>query len=131
MGDWAIVVVGTGCHHNGKPEIDANLAAEDFVRRLRSQGHTIVSATFTKGGRDDLLNKVMDNSTFSIQVNGRPRIAPGLLSYYDAVDLAEHTGTPTVLYTKSRSGGDGILKPGDVVHVTNGTRFEVQHTGNA
>lgn len=54
MGNWNINIQGIGCHHNQKPEIDANLAAEDFVRVLQKQGHTIESSTFTYGGKDDL-----------------------------------------------------------------------------
>lgn len=58
MGNWNINIQGIGCHHNQKSEIDANLAAEDFVRALQKQGHTIESATFTSGGKDDLLLNV-------------------------------------------------------------------------
>lgn len=54
MGDWAIVIRGTGCHHNSDPKIDADHEAAEFVRRLKAQGHTIKSATFTSGGEHDV-----------------------------------------------------------------------------
>ena len=46
MGTWKIEITGTGCHHNNDPKIDANLAAADFVQKLKEQGHTVRSATF-------------------------------------------------------------------------------------
>lgn len=58
MGNWAIFVQGLGCHHNGNPEIDANETAKAFVQRLTEQGHTVEVATFTYGGKDDLLGNV-------------------------------------------------------------------------
>jgi hypothetical protein len=61
MGNWNITVQGVGCHHNGKAEIDADLAAVEFVEKLRKQGHTITSATFTYGGSVDLEKKSIDN----------------------------------------------------------------------
>lgn len=54
MGNWNINIQGVGCHNNGKPEVDADLAATDFVAKLRSQGHQIESATFTHGSSMDL-----------------------------------------------------------------------------
>jgi hypothetical protein len=55
MGNWNINIQGVGCHHNGKPEIDADAAALELVKILKKQGHTIESATFTHGGKMDLL----------------------------------------------------------------------------
>lgn len=55
MGNWNINIQGIGCHHNGKPEIDADLAAEEFVKKLKEQGHTIEHAEFTSGGKKDLM----------------------------------------------------------------------------
>lgn len=46
MGYWRITVDGCGCHHNGKREIDANLAAADFVAELKAQGHQLSAARF-------------------------------------------------------------------------------------
>lgn len=60
MGNWRIIIEGTGCHHNGVrgAEVgDANLLAEDLVRTLRAKGHCIYDAmtafelTGTPGGR--------------------------------------------------------------------------------
>jgi hypothetical protein len=45
MGRWRITIDGTGCHHNGKRDIDADLATKDFVDELRAQGHTLHGAT--------------------------------------------------------------------------------------
>lgn len=56
MGNWNINIQGIGCHHNGKPEIDADLAAKEFVQTLLSQGHKIEAASFTSGGKLDLLD---------------------------------------------------------------------------
>jgi hypothetical protein len=50
MGTWRITVDGLGCHHNGKREIDADLAAADFVKELQAQGHTLSAARFEARG---------------------------------------------------------------------------------
>ncbi len=52
MGNWNMNIQGTGCHHNGKPEIDANEAMQAFVDLLFKQGHTIDHAVFTCGGAE-------------------------------------------------------------------------------
>ena len=52
MGRWRITVDGVGSHHNGKREIDANLAAADFVAELKAQGHTIEAARFEALGKN-------------------------------------------------------------------------------
>lgn len=74
MGNWNINIQGIGCHHNQKAEIDANLAAEEFVRTLQKQGHTIESAVFTSGGKDDLLLNVhyKDNPQDQAQTDSPP-----------------------------------------------------------
>ena len=54
MGNWAIVVHGVGQHHNRLDERDANRMAAKFVADLKAAGHSVVSATFTHGGADDL-----------------------------------------------------------------------------
>lgn len=54
MGDWAIVIQGTGVHHNRNYPTDANRMAAGFVEALREAGHTVKSATFTSGGRDEI-----------------------------------------------------------------------------
>ena len=38
---------GHGCHDNGKPEIDADLAGAKFVGFLRGLGHQIFAAAFS------------------------------------------------------------------------------------
>jgi hypothetical protein len=70
MGQWTIVIHGTGCHHNfmeadGKlvPDgegdyirscADADYASARFIRELKAQGHNITGATFTTGGIEDI-----------------------------------------------------------------------------
>ena len=46
MGTWRITIDGLGCHHNHARDIDADLAAKDFVSELQNQGHTISAARF-------------------------------------------------------------------------------------
>lgn len=55
MGNWVLYIEGTGCHHNGNEAIDADLLAPKLVKQLKDQGHTIDRATFTSGGRQDVL----------------------------------------------------------------------------
>ena len=57
MGNWNINIQGVGCHHNGKPEIDVDIAMKDIVELLKKQGHTIESATLTYGGKIDFTPK--------------------------------------------------------------------------
>ena len=52
MGNWVLTIEGTGCHHNGKPEIDADLLAPKLVEQLQAQGQTVEHATFTSGSRE-------------------------------------------------------------------------------
>lgn len=54
MGQWNISIHGTGAHHNKANKADANRMAADFVRQLRSQGHTVTRATITYGGEEDV-----------------------------------------------------------------------------
>lgn len=54
MGNWNITVRGVGCHHNRKLASDANRMAAAFVQHLKDAGHTVVSATITYGGEDDV-----------------------------------------------------------------------------
>ena len=54
MGNWNINIQGIGAHGNGKPDVDADLMAKEFVALLRSKGHTIEHASFTYGGKSDL-----------------------------------------------------------------------------
>jgi hypothetical protein len=54
MGNWNINVQGHGCHHNRTNPTDANLLAAKFVQELKAAGHTIESATFTSGSKEEL-----------------------------------------------------------------------------
>lgn len=47
MGTWNITIRGTGAHHNRDHDGDANRMASEFVRALRSAGHTIHDASFS------------------------------------------------------------------------------------
>lgn len=59
MGNWHISVIGVGAHHNGLPQ-DADAMAKAFVEALVKEGHhTIESATFTYGGKQELLPSVV------------------------------------------------------------------------
>jgi hypothetical protein len=55
MGNWVIHIEGTGCHHNGREDIDADLLAPKLVQMLKEQGQTIEHATITYGGRQTIL----------------------------------------------------------------------------
>lgn len=52
MGDWAIVIHGTGVHHNTQIDLkeDADKMFDDLVRVLEEAGHTVRHAEFTYGG---------------------------------------------------------------------------------
>lgn len=56
MGNCTIVVHLTGPHHNRKNPGDANRIAARFVDQLKEAGHTVEHASFTSGGREDLLD---------------------------------------------------------------------------
>ena len=51
MGDWAIVVHGTGAHHNKDYPADADRMTQKFIDDLVAAGHQVALATFTSGGR--------------------------------------------------------------------------------
>lgn len=55
MGNWNINIQGIGAHHNLDYPNDANLLAATFVRQLKKVGHTIETATFTHGAKQDLV----------------------------------------------------------------------------
>lgn len=54
MGNWNISIRGVGAHHNKKSAQDANRMAAEFVRALEDAGHSVIDASFTHGGADDL-----------------------------------------------------------------------------
>ena len=51
MGNWTIIVEGTGPHHNQRPEIDADCIAAEFVKTLQSHGQNVECATITTSSR--------------------------------------------------------------------------------
>jgi len=57
MGSCTITVHLTGSHHNKKNPKDANRMAAKFVDELKAAGHYVEHASFTSGGREDLLNE--------------------------------------------------------------------------
>jgi len=63
MGNWNITIRGVGRHHNAdKHPHDANIMTAEFVRALKAAGHTIVAASITHGGEDDLTNVKPEDS---------------------------------------------------------------------
>lgn len=78
MGQWTIVIHGTGAHHNWatvddptkpaktghqfitgrKNDYDADLMFAEFVDQLKAKGHTITGSTFTHGGMEGADNVV-------------------------------------------------------------------------
>lgn len=56
MGNWTITIHGIGCHHNEDLASDANCMAAQFTDKLKAAGHNIEHASFTHGGREDLLS---------------------------------------------------------------------------
>lgn len=57
MGNWNINIQGVGIHHNQDQPKDANKMAKEFVRELKEAGHTVETATFTHGGKEELKEK--------------------------------------------------------------------------
>lgn len=55
MGNWVIHIEGTGAHHNSNAASDANEKAKEFVHELIGIGQSVESATFTAGGRDNVM----------------------------------------------------------------------------
>lgn len=54
MGQWVIVVEGTGAHHNKENPTDADRMAKRFVDELTRVGHTVRNASFTHGAAEGL-----------------------------------------------------------------------------
>lgn len=57
MGNWNINIQGVGCHHNTNHETDADKIAQDLVDKLVEAGQHIENATFTSGGKTQLVVK--------------------------------------------------------------------------
>ncbi len=55
MGNWAIIIEGTGAHDNPNYPNDADKLAKKFVRQLCEAGHTLMHAAFVAGGTKDLM----------------------------------------------------------------------------
>lgn len=62
MGNWTLIISGTGCHHNNDPkghygqcgaEEDADQRLLEFADRLGKDGHTISNAAIIHGGGAD------------------------------------------------------------------------------
>jgi hypothetical protein len=51
MGEWAIIIQGSGAHDNPDYPQDADKMAKQFVEDLKAAGHQIESATFTNSQR--------------------------------------------------------------------------------
>lgn len=132
MGNWNINIQGIGSHHNAKPEIDADLMAVEFVAFLRGKGHMIESASFTSGGKIDLLGASQPKVTAQAVLNGRSVILPGVVSYER---IREEWGgiasQPSIVFRKARHGEVGILSPERSVEIVDGTVFNVADTSNA
>ena len=60
LGDWTLVISGTGCHHNNNGSLgrigleeDADQRLLEFAERLARDGHTINNAGILHGGGAD------------------------------------------------------------------------------
>lgn len=134
MGNWNINIQGIGCHHNKNAKIDADLAMQEFVQYLKRQGHTVESATFTYGGKVDILDSLP--STVKCTINGKEHVFnKNKVSYEDIVSAAGYQTDRvlSVVYVTSLYDGkiDGILHKGQEVFVSNGAKFDVGDTSNA
>lgn len=62
MGDYTLVIHGTGSHHNKKVvdgkevrgNTDADHLLDKFVQELKDNGHVVEVATITHGGRENI-----------------------------------------------------------------------------
>lgn len=78
MGNWKIIICGTGCHHNKDAKIDANLIGFDLVNALADAGQNLQRAEFIVGaGTDDLLSdkciRPQNNAEYQVLMNKRLR----------------------------------------------------------
>lgn len=130
MGNWNINIQGVGCHHNGKPDIDADLAAADFVERLKLQGHTVESASFTSGGKTDLLAVQVEKCR--VVINGVGADLNARATYEEIVEASGvKARQPSVMYCNAVGKPEGILSPGQSIRCQTGTRVSVADTSNA
>ncbi len=114
MGNWNISIQGLGAHHNGLPT-DADQMAKAFVETLRQQGHhTIESATFTYGGREELradtvfapvpstdyrMPDYLRGGPGKVQINWDDQGVSGIVRWVDANDPAAKLHTPLVTWS--------------------------------
>ena len=135
MGNWNINIQGVGCHHNGDPKIDADLAAAEFVAKLREQGHMVEVANFTSGSKTDLIEQSQPQHRFvTVIINGVKFPNFPSDATYESILLAAGfalTERPSMTYYGARFGKEGILMPGKSIEAVNDTVFNVAHTGNA
>jgi hypothetical protein len=128
MGNWNITIQGIGSHGNGKPEIDADLLAVDFVNYLQSRGQIIESASFTCGGKVDLIEK---SGRVKILVNGVSYKSLHTVSYEEVKKLAGFIApVVTITFRKAKFENAGILGLGQSIKVIDGTIFDVADTSN-
>jgi hypothetical protein len=77
MGNWSIVIHGTGSHNNTNNPEDANRMTAKFVDDLKAKGHSVQSALFTTGGTEDLRVEAAGYKRWKFpQHDGPPRPEP-------------------------------------------------------
>lgn len=101
MGQWTIVIHGTGAHHNWattdgpdgrtgyitgrKNDYDADLMFAEFVDQLKERGHTITGSTFTHGGMEGPDN-VVRRDYVNPHLTKPERPAPSVWNFNDDRD---------------------------------------------
>jgi len=56
LGDWTIVIQGTGPHHNENNPGDADKMLDLFLLKLKLKGHNLSHAAITTGGKEEYKN---------------------------------------------------------------------------
>lgn len=54
MGQWVLVIHGTGAHHNENSAIDADIMASEFIQKIKDAGQRVTSGHFTVGTGETL-----------------------------------------------------------------------------
>lgn len=62
MGDWILVIEGTGQHHNQGDSRDADVLSDQAVKMFLAAGQNLKVAHFTSGGRLELATKVYEDA---------------------------------------------------------------------
>lgn len=137
MGNWNINIQGIGSHHTGNSAVDADAAAIELVATLRERGHQIESASFTHGGKMDLIeaSKPLGRMVRAI-LNGQERELPDVMDYRMVLiqamgDKFREDAILTVVYEKARFGKQGSLTRGQSIELVDGTRISAYDTSNA